>query len=214
MFIPNSIIEIDHILDVEKHIDNLNAIVFDLDDTLYSEKDYVRSGYKAISKLFPQMVGVEQKLWDFFVAGKPAIDEFLIIEGITDNKTKQECLQVYRYQIPEIILYNGVKEMLVNLAKTYKLGLITDGRPEGQRAKIKALDIEQYFDCIIITDELGGVETRKPNPLAFQLMHERLAIPYNEMCYIGDNINKDFIAPQRFGMRSIWFKNNDGIYNK
>lgn len=37
-------IEIDKITDVSNYIDDLKAVVFDLDDTLYSEKEYVRSG--------------------------------------------------------------------------------------------------------------------------------------------------------------------------
>lgn len=47
--------------------------------------------------------------------------------------------------------------MLERLKQNYKLGLITDGRPEGQKAKIKALRLGKYFDEIIITDELVGL---------------------------------------------------------
>ena len=120
---------------------------------------------------------------------------------------------IYRYQIPDIHLYAGVKELLRELkGQGFLLGIITDGRPEGQRAKIKALDLEGMVDHIIVTDELGGAEFRKPNPLAFETMKEKLDVEYSEMCYVGDNINKDFIAPQKLGMRSIWFKNPDGLY--
>ena len=98
------------------------------------------------------------------------------------------------------------------------LGIITDGRPDGQRAKILALGLDSLFDEIIITDELGGTEARKPSDKAFLLMHERLnkisgeRIDYSEMCYVGDNTAKDFIAPESLLMRAIWFDNRDGIY--
>lgn len=36
------------------YIDGLKAVIFDLDDTLYSEKDYVKSGYAAIAKVFSE----------------------------------------------------------------------------------------------------------------------------------------------------------------
>lgn len=77
----------------------------------------------------------------------------------------------------------------------YLLGVITDGRPEGQRAKIKALDLEQNVDHII-TDELGGIECRKPNEEAFVLIKERVGVEYTEMCYVGDNIKKTLLPPK------------------
>ena len=45
-------IVIDNILDLEKHIDGLDAVIFDLDDTLYSEKEYVRCGYRRIADYY------------------------------------------------------------------------------------------------------------------------------------------------------------------
>lgn len=96
--------------------------------------------------------------------------------------------------------------------------MITDGRPNGQRAKIKALGIGDLFDKIIITDELGGIEYRKPSPVAFELMQKELSIdtlnpiPFNKMCYVGDNIHKDFIAPVQLGMQTFFFNNPDGLY--
>lgn len=206
-------IEIFNILEVEKCVDGLKAVVFDMDDTLYGEKEYVRSGYRQIAEILPQVQNAEEKLWNFFEEKKPAIDELLKTEGIESEEIRLDCIRTYRFQKPEIHLYDGVKEMILNLKrKGMKIGLITDGRPEGQRAKIEALKLEELVDEIIVTDELGGTEFRKPNPLAFETMKERLDVAYSEMCYVGDNINKDFIAPQKLGMHAIWFKNQDGLY--
>ena len=206
-------IEIRNILDVRNHVEGLKAVVFDMDDTLYGEKEYVRSGYRQIAKILPQVQDAEEKLWMFFEEKKPAIDELLKTEGIDSEETKQECVRIYRFQTPEIHLYEGVKEMILELkSRGLRIGLITDGRPEGQRAKIEALGLEELIDEMIVTDEFGGTEFRKPNPLAFETMKEKLDVEYSEMCYVGDNINKDFIAPQKLGMHSIWFKNPDGLY--
>lgn len=92
------------------------------------------------------------------------------------------------------------------------IGIITDGRPEGQQRKLDALGLEPMVDAII-TDELGGSEYRKPCGKAFYLMCEMIRNGgYSTMCYIGDNIKKDFIVPEEFGMRCIWFRNKDGLY--
>lgn len=207
-------VELTNILDVPKHVAGLEVVVFDMDDTLYSEKEYVRSGYAAIAKFFPQIHDAENKLWSLFEAGVPAIDVFLKNEGLYSDEMKQQCLYAYRFHQPKIHLYPGVHEMLCSLKERYRLGLITDGRPEGQRAKIQALQIEKLFDNIIVTDELGGIECRKPNTLAFQKMQEFFGTEYTQMCYVGDNLGKDFLAPQELGMTAIYFKNADGMYRE
>lgn len=199
-------IEIDNILDVEKYIDGLEAVVFDLDDTLYSEKQYVQSGYRKIAEYFG-MPELEEEMRAVFEAGGQAIDEVLAKYGMKNYK--DDALRVYRFQDPKISLYPGIAEMLGRIRIHKKLGIITDGRPEGQRAKLNALGLSA--DCVIITDELGGIEFRKPNPRAFEMMGKELCTAYGRMCYVGDNIRKDFTAPEQMGMRCIWFRNQDGL---
>lgn len=206
-------IEITSITDAKKHVQGLKAIVFDLDDTLYGEKEYVKSGYRAIADMLPHINQIEEKLWQAFEQKKSAIDEVLTSEGIYTDELKQKCLSTYRFHQPCIHLYKGAKELLQQLrADGYKLGIITDGRPEGQRAKIKSLGLDELVDCIIVTDELGGPEYRKPNKAAFVKMREMLDVAFEQMCYIGDNVNKDFIAPKALGIRAIYFANADGLY--
>ena len=198
-----------NILETEKLLDEIDGVDFDLDDTLYSEKDYVRSGYRAIAAAYPEISGLEEKLWAVFLAGKKAIDEVFAAEGLTEKR--QDALALYRSHTPDIHLYEGVEEMLSRIRKGRQLGIITDGRPEGQRAKIGALGLEA--DVIIITDELGGIEYRKPNEAAFLLMQQRMNIPFEKMVYIGDNPDKDFVAPEKLGMKCILFRNREGLYS-
>lgn len=204
---------ITHITEVMAYVEGLQAVIFDLDDTLYSEKEYVRSGYRAIAEHFPMVERMEEKLWAAFQEKKPAIDEVLSSEGLFTEETKQLCLSVYRSHEPDIHFYEGARELLLELrSRGYRIGIITDGRPEGQRAKIRALHLEELVDHIIVTDELGGVAYRKPNSAAFVRMKGSLGIAYDRMCYVGDNIQKDFIAPEALGMRCIWVRTRDGIY--
>ena len=97
--------------------------------------------------------------------------------------------------------------------KNIKVGIITDGRPKGQRNKIEALGLATLVDDIIITDELGGIQFRKPCDIAFRIMQTRWKLPASQIVYVADNPAKDFQAPQQLGMKSIWFKNKDGLYN-
>ena len=205
--------EITDILQSSKFIAGYKFIVFYLYDTLYSEKEYVKSGYHQIAKRFPEIKDMYEKLWSAFLSGEKAIDSVLIKEGIFSLKVQSECLNIYRNQKPDIQPYPGIKEMLFHLIKNgYQLGMITDGRPKSQKLKIEALDIKKFFKKIVITDELGGVEFRKPNKAAFLKMREYFDCPFSLMVYIGDNKAKDFVAPEQLGMGTIYFKNRDGIY--
>lgn len=207
-------IEINKVTDVMNHIDGLKAVIFDLDDTLYSEKEYIKSGYHEVAKLLPMIPSAEEKLWSAFEHHQYAIDTVLNGANVYSEDLKHKCLNAYRFQAhPDIYLYDGVEDMLSELKKqSLKIGIITDGRPEGQHAKILDLGLQNKVDEIIITDELGGVKYRKPCEKAFVSMHEKLNVPYEKMAYVGDNISKDFIAPENLGMRSIWFRNRDGLY--
>lgn len=190
----------------------IRGVIFDLDDTLYSEKQYVRSGFRAVAEWMGRDEA-EEKLWNYFVNGKNAIDELLAEWGQLERK--EQCLRVYREHIPQIALYGGMEESIRKLSSAgIRVGIITDGRVEGQRNKITALGLDRLVSDIIITDELGGVQFRKPNDIAFRIMQCRWSLPFEEIMYIGDNLNKDFQAPKQLGMRCLYFENKDGLYYK
>lgn len=207
-------LEINNLTDSKEYLLQYPVVLFDLDDTLYSEKDYVRSGYREISEHFGNIENMADKLWTAFEKGEKAIDSVLVKEGLYTPETAFYCLSIYREHCPKIAIYPDALNLICSLkAQGIRLGLITDGRPEGQRAKIKALDIEQYFEKLIITDELGGAQFRKPDTKAFEEMQRYFDIPFCSMVYVGDNIKKDFIAPDKLGMSSVYFKNPDGLYS-
>ena len=188
----------------------IKGVIFDLDDTLYSEKEYVRSGYKAVSDYLGG--GYEERLWTYFESGKQSIDELLNDIGQPDKK--DEVLTVYRKNKPNIGLYSGVKELINDLKSGgIKVGIITDGRPDGQHNKIEALGLNELVDDIIITDELGGIQFRKPCDIAFRIMLTKWRLNPADVIYVGDNASKDFQAPQQLGIKSLWFDNKDGIYS-
>lgn len=187
----------------------ISGVIFDLDDTLYSEKEYVRSGYAAVSDYLGG--NYEDTLWKHFQEGNPAIDKLL--EELNREAEKETVLNVYRSHKPSIHLYDGVIELIDEIkSNDIKVGIITDGRPEGQRNKLESLGLESHVDDIIITDELGGTQFRKPCDIAFRILQTRWRLPASEMVYVGDNPAKDFQAPQQLGMKSIYFSNADGLY--
>lgn len=176
---------------------SIKAVVFDLDDTLYSEYDYVLSGFNAVAAFVDIPSAADEFKTLFDASRNNVFDRFAQAHRLPSDVVA-EMVDVYRRHEPKISLSAEVENTLVELRKNgYKLGIITDGRPEGQRAKIKALGLDGLVDKIIVTDELGGVEFRKPAPVAFTKMAEELGVGVEEMLYVGDNPQKDF-AVKRF----------------
>ena len=182
---------------------NIEGVIFDLDDTLYPETSYIKSGFSIIEKEFNLE---KNSLFKLFKQGLKPLD--IVFKN---NKDKEKALELYRNHIPNIKLYPGILG-LINYLKEHNIfvGIITDGRVTGQNNKIKALNLN--VDKIIITDSLG-IEFRKPNDISFRMMSVYSNLDYSKMIYIGDNSKKDFIAPNKLGIKTLWFDNKDSLYN-
>jgi putative hydrolase of the HAD superfamily len=173
-------------------------IVLDLDDTLYLERDYVRSGLKAVDRAIwkrYQKEGFFELAWALYETGERGhlIDAALTALNLSEAELPH-LLECYRQHKPDITLLPDAKAFLEQHSQRI-LALITDGRAEGQWQKIKALELAPFFSKIIVTGERGPA-FYKPNPWAFkEVMQEREGL----FIYIGDNPQKDFIAPQQLG---------------
>ena len=184
---------------VKKHI------IFDLDDTLSKEVLYLKSAYLEIANYIASKAQLDasqvySKLFQWYQDGENAFDNairtfqlnFLSIE-------KKDFLDLYRNHKPVIRLKEEVIEIL-NYCKENKfsLGLLTDGRSVQQRNKIKALNLESYFQEIVISEEFGS---EKPDEKNFK--HFESKFGKGSYYYIGDNISKDFITPNKLGWISV-----------
>ena len=178
-------------------------VVFDLDDTLYKEIDYLESAYKEIAD-FVGHPELSKQMVVWYKKGKNVFLELNKCLGI-DNSIA-EYLRIYRNHIPTIELSGGVEDTLNELKhRGYVLGLITDGRSISQRNKIKALSLERWFENenIIISEEFGSEKTEERN---FRYFMEKY--PDGEFTYVGDNPKKDFTVPNRLGWKTICLLND------
>ncbi|MDD5327720.1 MAG: HAD family hydrolase [Phycisphaerae bacterium] len=189
----------------------ITTVVFDLDDTLYDEIDYCRSGFKAAAESLSNMVDVLtpeeifDSLWQHFIAGNhtrtfnAALDDF----GISyDEELIQRTIEIYRDHEPPIELPADSAKVLKQLSPKYTLALLTDGFLPAQQLKVKSLGIEKYFKCIIYTEQLGR-QFWKPSPVGFEKIMQTLKTKPEEMVYVADNGEKDFIAPNQLGFLTI-----------
>lgn len=186
------------------------TIVFDLDDTLYSEKEYLMSGFSYIShKIGKTKKTKEEKikklLTESYLSELNPFEE--LIKKFSLKYSVDYLKKLYREHSPQISLSNSSKRLLDQLLiENYNLGLLTDGRSIQQRNKIKSLKLDKYFKFIIISEEFGSLKPSKKNYLFFS----EIAFPKsNTLFYVGDNIKKDFITPNKLGWITIC-KKDDG----
>ena len=197
----------------------LKAILFDLDDTLFLEKDFVKSGFKAVASHIQNNNGKDEKiifnnLWSIFNSGKRKNIFDLYVKKFGNNSYSiNEMVDLYRAHIPNINLLPGINKYLLSLSKKYKLGLVTDGYIQTQNNKINVLGLKKRFDRILITEELGR-EFWKPSIVPFSKICDSLEVSPMEAIYIADNPEKDFKGPNQLGMDSIRLQLRDGEYYK
>jgi putative hydrolase of the HAD superfamily len=180
-------------------INNRTIVLLDLDDTLYPEVDFVSSAFKELATMIsPAIESIHTEMMKWF-SKKEDVFQNLLDHYPASHLTKEKLLNTYRHHHPDIKLNDGVKKILDDLqSHNIPMALITDGRSITQRNKIAALNIEQYFSSIFISGETGK---EKQEGSAFRSLHE--AYPGYRAYVFGDNVNKDFWWPKKFGWHTI-----------
>jgi len=184
------------------------VVVFDLDDTLYKEIDFLNSAFNEIALIISRDLQINpndifSNMLDLF---KTKENVFLgILNKHNSLKyTVNDLLDIYRAHSPNISLSNNVKKALNELQfEGVCLGIITDGRSKQQRNKIKALGLDKYVENIVISEEFGFEKPHLANYTYFQNLY-----PNMNYYYVGDNLKKDFIAPNKLGWKTICIKDD------
>ena len=171
------------------------TVVFDLDDTLAPEIEYLKSAFREIAqKVDPQNPQLYTLLWNAYQRND---NPFARVSELYPQYTVANLLQLYRNHSPNYP-ENNCKTLLEQLkASGCILGLITDGYSISQRNKLKALGIEDIFDLVVISEEFGST---KPSLANFEVFHQFTTDQYY---YIGDNPSKDFVSANALGWQTI-----------
>ena len=186
----------------------IKTLIFDLDDTLYCEKDFVESGYKAVAHHLSGSIGCDfNSLYAMMLNTLHCMGRHSVMDAVkerypSDSFALEDLVAVYRGHHPEIRMYPGYYGLLKELSVSYSLGIITDGMPEVQERKVRALQLEGLMDNIIYTWRFGE-DKQKPHPHSFTLMLRSLDTDAENALFIGDNLTKDCIGAHRAGMKCV-----------
>jgi putative hydrolase of the HAD superfamily len=174
------------------------VVVFDLDDTLYKEADYRRSGLNFVCRMLASLYGLSLTLQVRELERQPdPLADLCALLGLP-AQVKESLLWSYRLHLPEIVLSQGMAHVLgVLSARQHAIAVLTDGRSVTQRLKLQALGLQAL--PVYISEEHGG---EKPHPARFEKIMRELPSRAGHV-YIGDNPRKDFVAPNALGWTTL-----------
>lgn len=188
-------------------------MLFDLDDTLLDRSQAVDNIFHIMLKecygnieetLKAEML---RKFKEYDNRGYGVSDKTAVFQSFFDEFTPvyrlPEPQEFWNQQFP---LCFSISEHTVNLLKAIqehmKVAIITNGTIHRQKAKILNTGLHEYFDVILISDEVG---LEKPDQRIFQLALNKLQVQPEDALFVGDNLEKDVVGPQGAGLKGIWF---------
>jgi putative hydrolase of the HAD superfamily len=200
-------------------VNRWQAIVFDLDDTLYPERDFVLSGFRAVAEWAEAHLSIRCdqgyadlcKLYESGVRGD-TFNRWLVTHNLLAAELLPQLVQVYRQHTPQLTPFAEVPALLDRLHSHYRLGLVSDGYLDVQRGKLTALGLGHYFDAVVFSDEWGR-EAWKPSVRPFQTVLQRLAVPASTAIYVADNPLKDFWGARQVGMFTVRIQRSGGEHS-
>lgn len=192
------------------------VLVFDLDDTLYPEREFVFSGFKAVDTFLKQNFKIEgffNVAVKLYLSGtrKRIFNASLSSLNIKFNEEFiQKLVIVYRNHLPIIHLYPDSKWVLHYYKNRLPLGLITDGNLTTQRNKVQSLGLNRKLNLIVYSD-LFGRANWKPSPVPYEQV--MLIYGKSKYFYVGDNPLKDFVTAKKLGWKTIRINRGCGEYD-
>ncbi|NDI36240.1 HAD family hydrolase [Chengkuizengella sediminis] len=192
----------------------IKSVIFDLDGTLLNRNESLRrfiddqyNKIDALKKIDKQtyiqrFIDLDDHgyVWKDKVYGQ-LIKEYHL--SITVEELLEDYINSFQHHC---IGFPGLMEMLAALKnKGLKLAIISNGYGMFQYQNIQALEIENYFDFIVISEWEG---IKKPEPEIFRNTLKKLGVKADEAIYFGDHPDNDVIASRNVGMRALWKESN------
>ena len=195
----------------------MNVVVFDLDDTLFPEEQFVMSGLRAVDV----WLGQNHQVQGFLTVAKQIFHEgerksvfncaLQQLDVTFDDALIATLVSVYREHFPKIELFEDARWAIAHARLHARTAIITDGYLAMQRNKAQALALDNRFDLIVYSD-IFGRGGWKPSPLPYQEVMTSLSCAGEKCLYIGDNPAKDFVTARKLGWKTVRIARENGIY--
>jgi 2-haloacid dehalogenase len=200
------------------------TLLFDLDQTLFDSDASADAAFSlALDSIsmngeanhyYEVFVDINNELWAMVEAGETTPNEVRnlrfhqLVEATDLDADPIEMADRYTDGLGSSgELYLGAIDVLADLSQVASLAIITNGIGEVQRSRIERLDLDRYFDAVVISGEVGAA---KPGAEIFAMTFDELGNPPKDSALmIGDNLNSDIRGGINYGIDTCWY-NPDG----
>lgn len=195
------------------------AILFDLDDTLFSLRGCEALALRRTledAKLLPRLpadfaeryAAISSRYWAARSADgytqytresviKLSWRDFLSQQGLDREMAKLLAAQFWREFCRSSALNPGAEEVVRELSTGFRLGMITNGYSDSQRGRLRAAGLLEIFNPLLISEETG---VAKPDARIFEMALSQLQLPPEAVLYVGDSISHDYRGCQAAGI--------------
>lgn len=201
--------------------EGVRAYIFDVDDTLYEEKQFVRAAMSDVSRYLSEKYDASfDEIYDFCMnsieSGHRGRTFNMLCEEFSFDEDVDKIVDIYRSCETKLDLYDDAEELIGKIKEEgLRIGVITDGFSKVQRSKVAGLGLFEIADAVIIsydyTDE-NGKPLCKPNTKVYEMCLEKLGVKPEESVYIGDNPLKDFVGARKLGMKTVHIKRKGSMF--
>ena len=193
----------------------LDAVVFDLDNTLCRRTGDIDAAYRrAFDRVDADPFGAPEELWDA-LDGPPDPDDRVGYLGAgfarvaaRHGRSEVDPVAVAAALLDEIDnseveLLPGAERALDAARALGPVGILTNGPERRQRTKIEALDLEATVDAVVYA---GDLRRRKPHADPFRAILTDLGVAADRTLYEGDSLGYDVAGAHNAGLRAAWLR--------
>jgi putative hydrolase of the HAD superfamily len=199
----------------------IRAVLWDIDDTIFDYASADRTGMQQhfAAEGLPRGYGsAEEALlrwqeltrlhWGRFAAGRSTFEEqrrdrirdFLGSEVSDEDADDWFARHVVHYEAAWALFPDAVP-VLDALADGYRHAVLSNSSIRNQDRKLRVLGVRDRFEAVLCAAELG---VSKPAPEAFHAACDALALPPQDVAYIGDHPDIDARGAVAAGLTGIW----------
>ena len=189
----NKLVGSDNLLDLKKY----STLIFDLDDTIYDEFEYLKLAYSfAAQRIHEVNSSLSKKMLEKFLIsaflkeGRKNLYQKLEKNFNIKNYSLENFLDSLR-TVPilenSIPINKNIYNFISGNSQKFKMFIATNGNPIQQANKVKSLDIPHKNLIQIIYCDFFGKDRRKPSPFFITHILTKYELVKNELLFIGNS---------------------------
>ncbi len=200
----------------------IKCVIFDIDNTLYSFNDSNKAALDSLREYCAKIFGwnsqdfdakhlaVQHEIYNDLGYNGSCRDRMLRYQKMLEQSSiplYPHAVKLYELYWRKMIDSLSPDEERTKLFQTLKakglfVGIGTDMTPYIQMLKLERMEILQYIDFIVTSEEAG---LEKPEPPIFNMCLRKAKCEASECLFVGDDLKKDYQGAISVGMNALWF---------